>query len=146
VFRRRSRSAALFPLLSILAFVASGCDSILGTNRAEFANNARVIVQGTSGVPLTLVTSTHFAAVPDPDTGDLIASIVTARVDTLRSLPSQHDFDVRGFDRFLARLINPDSAVTATVHMQVLLDGKLVFTQHATMRDASLEFIVFHQR
>lgn len=128
----------------LFALAMSGCDSLLGSDQAAFANEARIIVEGTSAVPLRLITSTNFNAIRDPDTGDLVATDVVGDTASLTSLPFDRVFRVRGADRFLVRLINPDISVTATVHLRIHLDDRLVYNQRATMRDASLQYIAYY--
>ena len=142
--RRGARRLFAAVILVILTLSLAGCDSIFGPNRRRLADDARIIIQGTSPVPLLLVTSTSFTAVRDQN-GELVSTLVQADTVTLTTLPAQFDHDLRGRDRFLVRLINPDLNETAAIHMQVLLDGRISFNQQATMRDASLEYIVVYE-
>jgi hypothetical protein len=130
-------------LAVVLLPVVAACNSILDTDQAAFAYEARVIIEGTSEVPLRLVTSTNFIAVPDPETGDLVSSLVVSDTVIVTSLPYNHVFEIRGADRFLVRLTNPD--IDVTVHLRVLMDEREVYGQRATMRDATLEFITYFQ-
>jgi hypothetical protein len=135
----------IWPVLAVFALALSGCDSILGSNQAAFAYEARVIVEGSSAVPLRLITSTNFATSRDPDTGELVAAQVVGDTAHLTGLPFDRVFEIRGADRFLVRLINPDINVTATIHLRVHLDDREVYNQRATMRDASLQYIAFYR-
>jgi hypothetical protein len=128
-----------------LAVTLTGCSSVLGSDQAAFADEARVIITGESGVPLQLLTTTDFVASRDPETGELVPTILTTDTTILATLPHDQVYTVTGWDRFLAKLVNPDTAVTATIQMRVLMDGREVFNQRATMRDASLAFFVYFQ-
>lgn len=128
-----------------MALVGStGCDSLLGSDQAAFAAEARVLLEGTSPVPLLLVTSTIFDAGIDDETGEVVTDLISADTMVLTTIHVDETFDIFGADRFLVRVANPDTAETATIHLRVLLDGREVFNQHATMRDASLEYTAFH--
>lgn len=137
----RASAAALV----LATFTLSACNSILGSNQAAFAYEARVIVEGSSGVPLRLLTSTNFFASRDMDTGELLASQIVGDTATLNTLPFNRTFNIRGSDRFLVRLINPDADSTATVHLRIHLDDREVYNQRATMRNASLQYIAYFQ-
>lgn len=131
--------------LLILTILASGCDSLFGPNRVRFADDARVIVEGTSSVPLLLITSTNFTAQRDPATDELRSTLVASDTVVVSGLPVQRDYNIRQRDRFLVRLVNPSLDQTAAIHIQVLLDGRIVFNQQATMQDATLEYIAYFQ-
>jgi hypothetical protein len=131
------RTIAAIPFLVVLAVLGTGCDVF--DPDWERAEQAQVIIDGTTSVPLTLVTSGQFLVVPDPETGALVTELVLS--DTVEiELPYQDDFSMGEFERFLVRLINPDTAA-ANVRMQVYVDGRLEYDRSATMSEASLEFI-----
>jgi hypothetical protein len=134
---------ALLGALVALTLTISGCNSVLESNQAAFADEARVSVEGSSAVPLQLITSTNFIAVRDPVSGELVASEVVAETTSITGLPFNRVFTIRGSDRFLVRLVNPDINVTATVHLRIHLDGREVYSQRATMRDASLQYLTY---
>lgn len=129
--------------IGIVTLIGTGCDSLLGSGRPRFADRARVIIEGDTPVPLTVVTSTRFIAVRS-EGGSYVSTLILADTVTLDSLPYDQVHGISGADRFLVRLINPDSTVTATIHMRVRLDDNEVFNQRATMRAASLESISFY--
>ena len=126
--------------LVLLLITLTACDSVLGSDRAAFARNARIIVTNEGSVPLLLITSTNFTSRIDPLSGEQVFTIPVA--DTIRITGSSFDqtFDIFGKDRFYTRLFNPDIQRTATVHLRVQLDQREVYSQRATMRDASLVY------
>ena len=134
-----------FAAPALIALAAAGCDSLLGTDQSAFANEARVTVDGTSTVPLQLLTSSNFIATRDSISGELVASEIVGETITLSTLPFDRAFDLRGMDRFLVRLANPDPNVTATVHLRIRLDNNEVYNQRATMRDASMQYIAYYR-
>lgn len=136
---------AIAPLIVPTALIAvAGCDSLLGTDQAAFAAEARVLLDGTSPVPILLVTSTNFRAGIDDETGEVVTDLIAADTVVLTTIDVDETYDIFGADRFLVRVANPDENETATIHLRVLLDGREVYNQHATMRDASLEYTAFH--
>jgi hypothetical protein len=141
----RSRFLTRLAAIGAIATALPACDSLLGTDQAAFANRARVIVEGTSAGPLQLLTSTNFVALRDLESGELVASEITGETLSLTAFPYDHEYTIAGADRFLVRLTNPDIDITATVHLRVFLDGREVYTQHATMRDASLQYIAHYR-
>lgn len=126
--------------------LATACDSIFGSSKSAFADEARVIVDGTSPEPLLLITSTEFLTTRDPVSDEVVTTLIVSDTVTLATLPGEAFRRIRGADRFLARIANSDSASTADIHMRVMLDDKLVFDQRALMRNSSLEFTAFYQR
>jgi hypothetical protein len=145
--RRNSwlRLAGRTSLLALLTAMGTGCDSLLGTDQAAFAAEARVLLEATSPVPLLLITSTNFAAGRDDDTGEIVTSLIASDTMVVSSADVDQTYDIFGANRFLVRVANPDDEETATIHLRVLLDGREVFNQRATMRDASLEYTAFHR-
>jgi hypothetical protein len=137
---RTYRMVARAVLVSCVA--AAGCDALLQADYG-FANDARVTVEGTSPVPLLLLTSTRYTTLYNASTGQWEASLVVADTQHLATLPFDGSYDLRRKDRFLVRLVNPDSAAEAVVHLQVRMDGRLVYTQRASMRDAALQYMTY---
>jgi len=136
------RSRAYTGALVLAAWVGAGCDSILGTDQSAFANEARIRVDGTFVAPLQLLTSSNFIATRD-ETGELVAQEIVGQTLTLTQLPFDRVFDLRGTDRFLVRLANPDASVTVNVHFRIELDGREVYNQRANMTDASMQYIAY---
>ncbi|MGH7503680.1 MAG: hypothetical protein ACREL7_18295 [Longimicrobiales bacterium] len=124
-------------LALILTGSTAACDSLLDTT-PDYAEFAHVRVTGSSDVPLKLVLSNNFTALPDDD-GEIVVSLIDADTQVI-DLPIDESYPLGEGLRILARLINPDTAVTATIHMRVFLDDDEVYSQQATMRDASLEY------
>jgi hypothetical protein len=92
---------------------------------------------------MTVVVSTNFTAIRD-GFGNTVPTIILA--DTQRAITMPHDrtHSIKGRDRFLVRLMNSDTASTATIHMRVFLDDREVFNQRATMKDSYLESISYY--
>lgn len=143
--RRLRRRPGWCGALALLALSGSACDGLLGSDQAAFAAEAHVLLSGTSAVPLLLVTSTNFFTVTDPDTGQLFTTLIASDTLTLPTPTADQRYDIFGADRFLVRLVNPDAEETADVHLRVQLDGREVYNQRATMRDASLEYTAYYQ-
>ena len=136
IYRRRSRIA--WVALSILTLLTVSCSSILDTSE-DYADNAIIEVTGTSPVPLLLVSSTNWAYVNDPQTGESTVAMNDSDTVSLQ-LPINRSVPITNSYRIFFALINPDSTQTASIRMRVRLDDQLVYDQAATMRDASLEF------
>jgi hypothetical protein len=136
---RETRQHAALPALLILTIAAAGCEGLLDS-RQEYAENAQVIVTGTSPVPMLLILSNRYTAVPDQTTGQVVVQI--ERADTFElGLPIDRIYPLGDQFRILVRLQNADSTSTASVNMRVLLDGKdEVYNQNATMKDSYLEY------
>jgi hypothetical protein len=128
----------------LLAVALGGCGSLLQAEHG-LADSAAVTVEGSSAVPLLLVTSTHYVRIYDLFTGETEANLITADTVRVAALPYQSSHDLKRKDRFLARLVNPDTAVTANVRLEVRLDGRLVYSQWANIRDAALQYMTYFQ-
>jgi hypothetical protein len=138
----KAKSLSLAGALLVALFATSGCDSIVETDTRP-VTNARLIISGTSPVPLLLVTSFNFGATRNVETGELQVTLI--RADTLTvSLPFDRTFPFSGADRLHVRLINPDVNATASVRMQLQVDARQVFNEQANMRDASLSYTFFN--
>lgn len=93
-------------------------------------------------VPLTLLLSTNFERERDATSGELHTILIDA--DTLHlSLPIDQQYPLNT-DRVLARLRNPSTTVTATVHMRIYLGDREAYSQAATLRDAELEYVFIY--
>jgi hypothetical protein len=145
VGRRHPLRRCASGLLLAAAVSTAACDGLLGSDQAAFAADAHVLVTGTSPVPLLLVTSTNFISTLDIDTGLRVTTLILADTVVLETPEHDHHYDIFGADRFLVRLVNPDEDETADIHFTVELDGRTVYNQRATMRDASLEYTAFYQ-
>jgi hypothetical protein len=124
---------------------SAACDGLLGSGEAAFAADARVLVSGTSPVPLLVITSTNFFSELDVGTGDRVTRLVLSDTLVLETPNLDRHYDIFGADRFLVRIVNPDAENTADILLQVELDGRQVYSQRATMRDASLEYTAFYR-
>lgn len=136
---RTARPLAALPALLILTVATGGCDGLLDSSQ-DYAENAQVIVTGTSPVPMLLILSNRYTAVPDQSSGQVVVQIEQA--DTLElSLPIDRTYPLGDQFRILVRLQNGDTASTASINMRVLLDGKdEVYNQSATMKNSQLEY------
>lgn len=141
--RRLLPHRSALPGTLILAAALAGCDSLLSTER-EFAENARVVVTGNSPIPLKLVLSNQFVAVPDPTTGQVTISLVLADTVDL-ALPIERTYPLGDGRRILVRLINTDGTQDATVRMRVFLDDDEVYNEQAILRNAYLEYTFSYQ-
>jgi hypothetical protein len=123
-----------------LAALLSGCDGLLSTSNRR-PDIARVVVTGTSNVPLRLITSTNFTAAPNFETGAYDVTFGSYDSDDLE-LPIERTVQLNT-DRFIARLVHlsEDEADAADVVMEVYLDGALAYRQQAIMVDSFLDSI-----
>jgi hypothetical protein len=124
------------------ALSLAGCDAIL-SSEAGLADRVEVSVTGSAAVPLLLITSTDFLAEYDFVAEEWRVLLVKADTTRLASLPYNQSRDIKGRDRYLVRLVNPDLSVTVDVGMDVRLDGRLVFTERAFLRDATLQYFTW---
>jgi hypothetical protein len=138
--RPRLRSIAAILVLT-LALTAAGCDWLMQAEYG-FASEARIRITGNTTVPLHLVTSTNYTTSRNPVTGTTTTNLFLADTTFFDVLPIDRRFDLRGRDRFLVRVVNPDS-IAASVQLLVELDGKLVYTENAVIRDASLQYTTY---
>lgn len=137
---RRSLVATYGAMAAMIITLAAGCSSILDTDRTT-AGSARVVVTGSSPVPLQLVTSTRFARGFDEEGQEQIRLIVADTANVTPPIDKSVAFGTS--DRFAVLLINPSTEATADITMTVSVDGKEVYRQAATLRDASLRFTYF---
>ncbi|HEX6939847.1 MAG TPA: hypothetical protein VF158_10585 [Longimicrobiales bacterium] len=133
------RAAPTRAAVLILTLFSAGCNTIEDPTE-HYAQNARIEVTGTSPVPLLLVSSTQWAYKIDPATGERVLEIASADTTTIE-LPAEKTVGLAPTYRILFRVINPDTAETATVRMRVHLDEELVYDVEGTLRDASLEYM-----
>ena len=118
-----------------------GCNNIISTD-LSIAKEARVIITGTSSVPLRLLFTRDFTQTRD-ENNTIQVSIFS--LDSMNvTLPFDRKFPFDGSDRYLFRLANRDLNATATVRMQLLVDGKQAYDQSATLRDAYLQLTFFN--
>jgi len=106
----------------------------------DVANNARVVISGTTPVPLMLITSTKFERYVNQNGEPLITLVVSDTVELELATAFDETFPVKPDKGFLARLINPTQE-TATISMQVYFDGELNYDQqNVSLTDSSIEF------
>ncbi|HEX7118868.1 MAG TPA: hypothetical protein VF212_08780 [Longimicrobiales bacterium] len=122
----------------ILTLFAAACNTISDPTE-HYAENAHIELTGTSPVPLVLVTSTVWGQKVDEETGDLVTELMQA--DTAEvELPFERTVALAPTYRILFRVINPDTAESASIRMRVHLDDELVYDQPGTLLNASLEY------
>lgn len=137
------RRAGVSALLSALVLAAVGCDGLLDTGR-EVRTSARIQVSGTSPVPLILMTSDQFLGVQDPTTGQIVTQILVADSLIIDRLPVDTTYSLGQYNRFLVRLINPDTAATALVRMIIRLDDEEeVYDVEARVTGAYIEYTYY---
>jgi hypothetical protein len=136
---RPVRHAAAFVAPLILTIAAAGCDSLLDTSQ-DYAEDAQLLVTGTSPVPLRVILSNNFTNIQNPEDGSINTQLIVADTFEL-TLPINHTYPMGNGARIFVRVWQPDSTQTADVLMRVLLDGEReVYEQRATLRDAYLEY------
>jgi hypothetical protein len=139
VRHNRIHSAAGLAAAVGLTLGLAACD-VIGPSR-EIRETARIQVSGTSPVPLILMTSDQFVNVQDGATGQILTQIIEADSLIIDQLPIDTTYSLGQFNRFLVRLINPDSTQTAEVRMIVRLDDEdEVYNVHARVTGAFLEY------
>jgi hypothetical protein len=135
-FELKLPSAARGLLVIMLTLWGSAC-GVLETDQSN-PMEARVLVSGTSPVPLLLITSTNFVYTVDEGGSRVPVPLVADTVQI--SLPIDQVFPFGNSDRFLVKVANPDVNQTAMIRLQLLVDGRKVFDDQASMRDASLQY------
>lgn len=144
MIRRHMRPGRLGALTLGLvgALSLGGCDAIL-SSEAGLADRADVSITGSAAVPLLLVISTDFRAEYDFLSEAWIVTVIRADTVPVTTLPFNQSREIRGRDRYLVRLVNPDLSVTVDVGMEVRLDGRLVFTERAFLTNAALQYFTW---
>lgn len=125
-------------LMAILVLNTGACN--IFESEDEIADEARVLIEGTTPVPLQLITSTRFERTynEDGDANTLLLSADTVMIE----LGTAYDevFPVKPDLGFFVRLRNLE-ADPATVTMRVYFDGELNYSQqNVSLSDSSLEF------
>lgn len=139
-FHRRRNPVFHASALGLVLVPIFACTSVFesGDKRADAAN---VFVTGTSTEPLMLILSNDFDTQPG-DGGAVGVTLLSADTFTVNLLaPVERSYPFDGSDRFLARLINPDTFNAVDVHMRIFLDSDEVYNQQANLLDAELEFV-----
>lgn len=131
-------SRLLLLLLLLLTTSVAACGVF--ESEEDIAKNARVVISGSTPVPLTLITSTRFER-SFAENGQPLLTLIRSDTTEL-TLSSVHDeiHPIRPDKGFLARVINPTQE-TATISMQVYFDGELNYDQqNVSLTDSSIEF------
>jgi hypothetical protein len=124
--------------LPAFALLLSACDGLLSTGDRR-PDEARVVVTGTSAEPLRLITSTRFTATPNVDTGQWDVNFdVFDLADLAPPIERTVQLDT---DRIVVRLLHLGTPDTADIRMEVYFDGRLTYSQEATIHDSFLDFI-----
>lgn len=127
---------------AMLLLPALGCSEILDSS-IETPEQAMVTVSGTSPVPLQLILSSRFIGIWNPEESKYEVTLNDADTVQVASLPISRTHPMNETGVFFVRLTNPDLAQTASIELRVRIDGREVYSQAATMRDASLEYLFF---
>jgi hypothetical protein len=141
---RRGRTGIPSAIVLFALTASAACDSVLDST-IDPPDHAEVTVDGSSPVPLRLILSSRFIGIRNPDTGRWDITLHDADTVEVTELPITRGHDLNETGVFFAFLGNPDPDETATVHMRVRIDGQEVYSQQATMRDASIEYVFFTQ-
>jgi hypothetical protein len=142
-FHHRSLCTAGGLASLVLAAGLVACDGLLDTSRETYST-ARIQVTGTSPVPLLLMTSDQFQTVQDPGTGFVTTELLTADTLVITDLPADTTYSLGQFNRFLVRLINPDTSQTADIRLIIRLDDKKeVYNVGAKVTGAFLEYTYY---
>lgn len=133
----RRPGAAVASLVLLLATAA--CDALFTTDD-DVADNALVVVTGTSPGPLEIILSNQFLPVQDAQSSDITFALLDA--DTLvLSPPISETYPMGPNLRYFVRVTNPDTASTADLNIRVLLDGKdEVYNVNVSLKNSSTEY------
>jgi hypothetical protein len=130
----------MFRLTALVLLALLACKSL--TDTPATATVARVIVTGSSTVPLMVVTSTQFVVSRSAEGEETIS---LTRADTAQmGVPIDRTVPFQGSDRFLVLVRNPDINSTSVLDIRLLIDGTEVLRQAVSLRDASFHFTYFH--
>ncbi len=134
--QRRSKGWLATLLLTLPVLGACG-----GLTDGEPATRARVVADVDPAEPLTLIISTDFTVVLEPNTGELHPDFDAADTFDITS-PFDQTYSLNPNDsRLFVRLAN-DGAANEPVHLQVLLDGRSEYDVEVTMANgAFLEYL-----
>lgn len=131
----RYSTLAAVPLLA-------ACDSILDTT-PDYADRARIVIEGEDTADLLLVTSTLYVGEQVNNSPQLIITVLDA--DTAQvSPPFDGIVPLDESGRLLVRLFQPDPTAHPTVRMRIFLDDEKVYDVTAEMTDAYLEYVFVH--
>lgn len=115
-----------------------GCDMLGGRGVDE----ARLVLEGTSGNTVLLVTSTRFEST-NVVGGSAIVDLVDA--DSARvTLPFDRTYDIEERGRFYALVIRENSEGD-NLHMRGYVDGELRYNNRATTDQDTLRFVYVYQ-
>jgi hypothetical protein len=127
--------------LAVIAFVPllAACDSILDTT-PNFAQRARIVIEGEDAADLLLVTSTLYIGEQINNTPELFITVLEA--DSARvSPPFDDEIELDPTGRLLVRLFQQDPTANPTVRMRIVLDGDEVYDVTAELVDSYLEYV-----
>jgi len=132
--RRASGASILLSLLVLLALPACG---ILDKGPPE---TAQVVIDGPSGHPISVVTSSDFDAVTSAD-GDSREISVFSADTSAAALPFDHFYDLGPRTRIYV-VVRSDSTATSPVRVRVSIDGDLRYDRSTRFAGgAELEFV-----
>jgi len=137
-YTRALKATTRITFLSVLALQAGGCSVFNAED--EVADEARVVITGTSTASTELITSTRFERWVD-GAGDTHTKLLIADTIPL-DLSTSFDeiYPVKPNIGFLVRVVHPDT-IPAVFSMQVYFDGELSYDQRdISLNDSSIEF------
>jgi len=133
-----SRAPARILLLLPLVLQAVAC-SVFET-KDEVADEARVVITGTSNESTIVITSTRFERWYDDEGDSHTTLLVSDTVPLDLSTPFDEIYPVKPDIGFLVRVVHPDT-VPAVISMKVYFDGELTYDQRdVSLNDSSIEF------
>ena len=139
----KHQTAAIKPtarvsLLLLLALQAVGC-SVFET-KDEVADEARVVITGTSNETSIVITSTRFERWYDSEGESHTKLLVADTVPLDLTTTFDEIYPVKPAIGFLVRVVHPDS-IPAVISMKVYFDGELSYDQRdVSLTNSSIEF------
>jgi hypothetical protein len=123
----------------VLVPVLAGCDSILDTT-PNFAQRARIVIEGEDSADLLLVTSTLYVGEQINNTPELLITVLDADSAHV-SPPFDRQMELDASGRLLVRLFQQDPSAHPTVRMRIFLDGEEVSDVTAELIDSYMEYV-----
>lgn len=117
----------------LLALGAAGCDLAGDTGPEE----ARLVLEGTAGSAVRVITSTHFQRVQEPGSG---VGVYLLDADTAQvTLPFEQTYAIADAEQFFAKVIRLDPAAD-NLFMRGYIDGDVRYSNRATVGQDTLQF------
>jgi len=132
------RAPARTLLLLLLVLQAAACSVF--DSKDEVADEARVVITGTSNESTIVITSTRFERWYDDEGASHTTLLVSDTVPLDLSTPFDEIYPVKPDIGFLVRVVHPDT-IPAVISMKVYFDGELAYDQRdVSLNDSSIEF------